>query len=93
MQLAMAGFEALGMTVSSSIGDDALNGYLRGDLAAMEMKEALDAAAEKGADKIFVTYLSGTVVPAPHSSWMPATANTALHDWMFAQVNDAPYEG
>lgn len=93
MQLAMDDFEALGMTVSSSIGDDALNGYLRGSLAAMEMKEALDAAAEKGADKIFVTYLSGTVVPAPHSSWMPATANTALHDWMFAQVNDAPYEG
>ena len=43
--------------------------------------------------KIFVTYLAGTVPPAPHSSWMPATANTAVRDWMFAQVNDAPYAG
>ena len=68
-------------------------GYLRGELSALEMQEVLDAAAEAGADKIFVTYLAGTVPPAPHSSWMPATANTAVRDWMFAQVNDAPYAG
>ena len=68
-------------------------GYLRGELAANEMQEVLDAAAEAGADKIFVTYLAGTVQPAAHSSWMPATANTAVRDWIFAQVNDAPYAG
>ena len=81
------------MTTYVSVGDDALNGYLRGELAANEMQAVLDAAAEAGADKIFITYLAGTVEPAAHSSWMPATANTALRDWMFAQVNDAPYAG
>lgn len=80
-----------GMTTFLATGDAALNGYLRGALAEIEMQEALDAAAEAGADKIFVTYLTGTVVPAPHSSWMAATANAALRDWMFAQVNDVPY--
>ena len=93
MTLAAELFESLGMTTYVSVGDDALNGYLRGELAANEMQEVLDAAAEAGADKIFVTYLAGTVEPAAHSSWMPATANTALRDWMFAQVNDAPYAG
>lgn len=93
MELAKEDFEALGMKTYSSMGDKALNGFLRGRLAALEMQEVLDAAAEQGADKIFITYLTGTVVPAPHSSWMPATENTALHDWMFSQVNDAPYEG
>ena len=90
---AIEAFEAAGMTTYASIGDEALNGYLRGELAANEMQEVLDAAAEAGADKIFVTYLAGTVQPAAHSSWMPATANTAVRDWMFAQVNDAPYAG
>ena len=93
MTFAIAAFEELGMTTYASIGDDALNGYLRGELSALEMQKVLDAAAEAGADKIFVTYLAGTVPPAPHSSWMPATANTAVRDWMFAQVNDAPYAG
>ena len=93
MTLAAELFESLGMTTYVSVGDDALNGYLRGELAANEMQEVLDAAAEAGADKIFVTYLAGTVQPAAHSSWMPATANTAVRDWMFAQVNDAPYAG
>ena len=93
MTFAIAAFEELGMTTYASIGDDALNGYLRGELSALEMQEVLDAAAEAGADKIFVTYLAGTVEPAAHSSWMPATANTAVRDWMFAQVNDAPYAG
>ena len=88
---AVEAFQAAGMTTYASIGDDALNGYLRGELAANEMQEVLDAAAEAGADKIFVTYLAGTVQPAAHSSWMPATANTAVRDWIFAQVNDAPY--
>ena len=93
MTLAAELFESLGMTTYVSVGDDALNGYLRGELAANEMQAVLDAAAEAGADKIFITYLAGTVEPAAHSSWMPATANTALRDWMFAQVNDAPYAG
>ena len=93
MTLAAELFESLGMTTYVSVGDDALNGYLRGELAANEMQAVLDAAAEAGADKIFVTYLAGTVEPAAHSSWMPATANTAVRDWMFAQVNDAPYAG
>ena len=93
MELAKEDFEALGMKAYSSMGDKALNGFLRGRLAALEMQEVLDAAAEQGADKIFITYLTGTVLPSQHSSWMPATENTALHDWMFSQVNDAPYEG
>lgn len=88
--LAMEDFEKLGMKTYSGIGEDALNGWLRGDLATMEMQDVLDGAQEAGADKIFVTYLAGTVSPS-HSSWMAATANSAIHDWMFAQVNDAPY--
>ena len=88
---AAAAMQENGMTTFLATGDAALNGYLRGALAEIEMQEALDAAAEAGADKIFVTYLTGTVVPAPHSSWMAATANAALRDWMFAQVNDVPY--
>ena len=92
-ELAKEDFEALGMKAYSSMGDKALNGFLRGRLAALEMQEVLDAAEEQGADKIIITYLAGTVLPAQHSSWMPATENTALHDWMFSQVNDAPYEG
>ncbi len=86
-------FEALGMTTYASIGEDALNGFLRGKLAALEMQEVLDAAAEAGADKIFVTYLAGTVYPSPHSSWMAATANTAVRDWMFSQAKEAPFAG
>ena len=89
MTLAAELFESLGMTTYVSVGDDALNGYLRGELAANEMQAVLDAAAEAGADKIFITYLAGTVEPAAHSSWMPATANTALRDWM-RDTGDVP---
>jgi predicted peptidase len=88
---AIEAFEALNMKTYASIGDNALNGYLRGYPAYREMKTVLDDAANVGAEKIFITYLAGTVIPAPHSSWMPATANAALHDWLFAQVNEAPY--
>lgn len=86
---AIAAYEALGVKTYAALGENALNGFLRGDLAAMEMQAVLDAAAEAGANKTFIAYLTKTVIPA-HSSWMPATANSAVHDWMFSFVNETP---
>ena len=91
MQFAIDEFEKLEMNTYASMGDNALNGWLRGVLSEEEMEDALGEAEEMGADKIFITYLAGTVWPAAHSSWMPATANKAVHDWMFAQVNEEAY--
>lgn len=69
------------------------NGYLRGELAARDLQPVIDEMAKEQAHWAFVSYLADTVIPSAHWSWMAATENAALHEWMFAQVKAEPYTG
>lgn len=81
----------LGYGAVAFLGENSRNGYLRGERAAQDLREVTDAMAAEGVHWAFVTYIPGTVVPAAHWSWMAATDNAALHDWLFAQVKAEPY--
>ncbi len=85
--------EGLGINIISYLGDDGLNGFLRGRAAMEDVRRVMEAAEATGARMIASTYITGTVIPAAHWSWMAATDNQAVRDWLFAQVNEAPYAG
>jgi predicted peptidase len=85
--------EGLGIGIISYLGDDGLNGFLRGQEAVEDVRRVTSAAEGTGANMIASTYIVGTVLPAAHWSWMAATDNEAVRDWLFAQLNEAPYTG
>lgn len=82
-----------GYNVVAFLGEDSRNGYLYGDASDKDFEPVIAAMEEAGAIWALVTYVPGTVVPAAHWSWMTATQNETLHDWMFSQVKAAPYTG
>ncbi len=82
-----------GYKAVSFLTENGRNGYLRGEEAAQNLQPVVDAMAEAGVHWAFVTYLPGTVVPAAHWSWMAASENETLHDWLFSQVKSTPYTG
>lgn len=77
--------ESLGAVVDRSIGDEALNGYLRGFEADREIQAQWDEADNQGANVLLTHFVPGTVLPDPHWSWMYAFNNEVLHDWLFSQ--------
>lgn len=85
--------EEMGINLISYLDNDGLNGFLRGQEARADVQRVIDAAEATGANMIASTYIVGTVLPYAHWSWMAATDNAAVRDWLFAQVNGAPYTG
>lgn len=83
----------LGYNAVAFLTERGRNGYLRGEAARQDLQPVIDEMAETGAIWAYVTYLADTVVPSAHWSWMAASENEALHDWMFAQVKAAPFGG
>ncbi len=84
---------SLGYKAVAFLSENGRNGYLRGEEAAMDLQPVIDAMAKEEAMWAFVTYLPGTVIPSAHWSWMAATENAALQDWMFSKVKAVPYSG
>lgn len=85
--------EGLGINILSCLGEEGLNGFLRGQEAVADVWRIIDAAEAAGANMIASTYIVGTVLPAAHWSWMAATDNEAVRGWLFSQVNEVPYMG
>lgn len=81
----MEQLERLGGRMSRRLGGAALNGYLRGYLAAKEARAQWDEARAAGMNLIYTHLADGTVVDDPHMGWMWAYSNEAIRDWMFAQ--------
>ena len=77
--------ESLGAGVDRNIGDEALNGYLRGFEANREIQAQWNEAEEQAANVLLTHFVPGTVLPDPHWSWMYAFNNEVLHDWLFSQ--------
>jgi predicted peptidase len=82
-------YERLGAVVERRIGDDALNGFLRGDKADAQIMEQMEAADAAGANVMLTHLRAGTVLPSAHWSWMYGFNNAALQDWLFAQRRGA----
>ncbi|MGI6240067.1 MAG: hypothetical protein ACOYI5_10630 [Christensenellales bacterium] len=82
---------SLGYNLVAFLDNDGLNGFLRGEDAAIDARRVIEAAEAADSIMLVSTYKVGTVLPAAHWSWMAATDNTAVHDWLFSQVNEAPY--
>lgn len=83
----------LGYKAVAFLTERGRNGYLRGEAARQDLQPVIDEMTETGSIWAYVTYLADTVVPSAHWSWMAASENEALHDWMFAQVKAAPFGG
>lgn len=83
----------LGYKAVAFLTERGRNGYLRGEAARQDLQPVIDEMTETGSIWAYVTYLADTVVPSAHWSWMAATENEALHDWMFAQVKAVPFGG
>lgn len=83
----------LGYKAVAFLTERGRNGYLRGEAAARDLKPVIDEMTETGSIWAYVTYLADTVVPSAHWSWMAASENETLHDWMFAQVKAVPFGG
>lgn len=69
------------------------NGYLRGEAARQDLQPVIDEMKATESIWAYVTYLADTVVPSAHWSWMAASENEALHDWMFEQIKAVPFGG
>ena len=89
----VAFIQGLGYNIVAFQDNDGLNGFLRGQDAVNDVQRVVDAAAAADCKMIVSTFKVGTVLPAAHWSWMSATDNAAVRDWLFGQVNDAPYAG
>lgn len=69
------------------------NGYLRGEAARQDLQPVIDEMKATESIWAYVTYLADTVVPGTHWSWMAASENEALYDWMFEQIKAVPFGG
>lgn len=81
-------FEAMGCAVSAFTGDKGFNGNLRGYASAMQALDQISDAERLGADKLITTFITGTIQPVPHYSWITITQNTAIRDWLFSHSNN-----
>ncbi len=67
------------------------NGLLRGDKAEQLAKAQLTRAKERNAKHMVTLYMHGTISQTMHWSWNATYSNAVVRDWLFQQVNDAPY--
>ena len=48
-------------------------------------------AKEKNAKHLVTLHIPGTIPQTMHWSWNAAYSNAEVRNWLFRQVNDAPY--
>lgn len=89
----LAFMKALGVNPLVFIENEGLNGFLRGQAAARDVEAIIHQSREKNNSLIVTTYKVGTIEPSPHWSWMAATGNPAIRDWMFSFTKDQPFTG
>lgn len=86
--------EEYGIPVYDGYGENGelmWNGQLRGAKAEQLAKDQITASAAMGADDMMTSFIPGSVCYAAHWGWNGAYTNAAVLDWMYDQVNDAPY--
>lgn len=67
------------------------NGLLRGDKATKLAEGQLARARARKATHLVTLYIPGTILVNQHWCWDATYANAGVRDWLFQQVNDAPY--
>ncbi|MDH3265914.1 MAG: hypothetical protein OEM25_03005 [Gammaproteobacteria bacterium] len=67
------------------------NGLLRGDDAEQLAAAQLARAKTSNARHLVTLYMHGTIPQTMHWSWNATYSNAVVRDWLFQQVNDAPY--
>jgi predicted peptidase len=67
------------------------NGLLRGDKAEQLARAQLTRAKAGNAKHLVTLYIPGTISLDMHFSWNPTYSNSVVRNWLFQQVNDAPY--
>ena len=67
------------------------NGLLRGPKAEQLASAQLARAKARNAAHLVTLYLPGTILQTMHWSWNATYSNAVVRDWLFRQVNDAPY--
>ena len=68
------------------------NGLLRGAPAEALATAQLDRAAAAGATHLVTLYIPNTILQTMHWSWNATYSNAVVRNWLFQQVNDAPYQ-
>ena len=87
----MEQLELGGATIVHDIDEEGWNAWLRGEDSAALALSLRQEAEEAGANVLHTEYIAATVVPNTHWSWMASYSNSAVRDWLFAQVNPTPY--
>ena len=67
------------------------NGLLRGEKAEQLARAQLARAEATHATHLVTLYIPGTIRQTMHWSWNATYSNAVVRDWLFRQVNDAPY--
>ena len=67
------------------------NGLLRGDKAEALARAQLARASARNAKHLVTLYIPGTIPQTMHWSWNATYSNAVVRNWLFQQVNDAPY--
>jgi predicted peptidase len=67
------------------------NGLLRGDKAEQLARNQLARAQSRSAKHLVTLYIPGTIPQTMHWSWNATYSNAVVRNWLFQQVNDAPY--
>jgi predicted peptidase len=67
------------------------NGLLRGAKAEQLATAQLLRAKARNAQHLVTLYIPGTIPQTMHWSWNATYSNAVVRNWLFQQVNDAPY--
>jgi predicted peptidase len=67
------------------------NGLLRGDKANKLADDQLARAKVRNASHLVTLFMPTTILETPHWSWDATYSNAAVRNWLFQQVNRAPY--
>ena len=85
---------ARGMHIDVGYGEEGelmWNGLLRGAEAEHLAEAQLARAEAHGDDHLVTLFIPGTIPQTMHWSWNPTYSNAVVRDWLFRQVNDAPW--
>ena len=67
------------------------NGLLRGEKASKLADDQMARAKAKNASHLVTIFIPGTILVNQHWAWDAAYSNASVHNWLFQQVNKAPY--
>ena len=85
--------EPAGMNIDIGYGREGelmWNGLLRGERAE-QLASAAARARGRNAKHLVTLYIPGTILQTMHWSWNATYSNAVVRNWLFQQVNDAPY--